>query len=319
MIKKYVTDGQLGYIFIFIAIITWGLSTTLIDLGLKSNISVLSFLGFRFLLALLIFTPYILLKKLNPLINLVRNKWVWIIGLSESSGLIFQYYGQNEGVSPGLSALLAMLFLLLAMLFLVIVPFIAPFIIQEQIKKYHIYGIILGLIGVILVTSEGRIENLTSGSILGAILLLTAAFSYAIYIVATSRVTTIEIKDVDVFSLFYAVMIIITLTSLGIGGLTGELTVPPMESWIWIVLLVIFSTLIAFLAYFKALKTVPANTASILLILQLVIPFTIDIIFLDISYSNWIFAGAFTIVFAIVVVLIFSTRESREVSIAIAD
>ncbi|MHA1991415.1 MAG: EamA family transporter, partial [Candidatus Hodarchaeales archaeon] len=93
----------------------------------------------------------------------------------------------------------------------------------------------------------------------------------------------------------------------------------PMESWIWIVLLVIFSTLIAFLAYFKALKTVPANTASILLILQLVIPFTIDIIFLDISYSNWIFAGAFTIVFAIVVVLIFSTRESREVSIAIAD
>ncbi|MHA2336324.1 MAG: DMT family transporter [Candidatus Hodarchaeales archaeon] len=312
MIKKNVTDGQLGYIFIFIAIITWGLSTTLIDLGLKSNISVLSFLGFRFLLALLIFTPYILLKKLNPLINLVRNKWVWVIGLSESSGLIFQYYGQNEGVSPGLSALLAMLFL-------VIVPFIAPFIIQEQIKKYHIYGIILGLIGVILVTSEGRIENLTSGSILGAILLLTAAFSYAIYIVATSRVTTIEINDVDVFSLFYAVMIIITLTSLGIGGLNGELTVPPMESWIWIVLLVIFSTLIAFLAYFKALKTVPANTASILLILQLVIPFTIDIIFLDISYSNWIFAGAFTIVFAIVVVLIFSTRESREVSIAIAD
>jgi drug/metabolite transporter (DMT)-like permease len=312
LIKKNVTDGQLGYIFIFIAIITWGLSTTLIDLGLKSNISVLSFLGFRFLLALLIFTPYILLKKLNPLINLVRNKWVWVIGLSESSGLIFQYYGQNEGVSPGLSALLAMLFL-------VIVPFIAPFIIQEQIKKYHIYGIILGLIGVILVTSEGRIENLTSGSILGAILLLTAAFSYAIYIVATSRVTTIEINDVDVFSLFYAVMIIITLTSLGIGGLNGELTVPPMESWIWIVLLVIFSTLIAFLAYFKALKTVPANTASILLILQLVIPFTIDIIFLDISYSNWIFAGAFTIVFAIVVVLIFSTRESREVSIAIAD
>jgi drug/metabolite transporter (DMT)-like permease len=288
------------------------LSTTLIDLGLNSNISVLSFLGFRFLLALLISTPYILLKKLNPLINLVRNKWVWVIGLSESSGLIFQYYGQNEGVSPGLSALLAMLFL-------VIVPFIAPFIIQEQIKKYHIYGIILGLIGVILVTSEGRIENLTSGSILGAILLLTAAFSYAIYIVATSRVTTIEINDVDVFSLFYAVMIIITLTSLGIGGLNGELTVPPMESWIWIVLLVIFSTLIAFLAYFKALKTVPANTASILLILQLVIPFTIDIIFLDISYSNWIFAGAFTIVFAIVVVLIFSTRESREVSIAIAD
>ncbi|MHA1992229.1 MAG: DMT family transporter, partial [Candidatus Hodarchaeales archaeon] len=248
MIKKNVTDGQLGYIFIFIAIITWGLSTTLIDLGLKSNISVLSFLGFRFLLALLIFTPYILLKKLNPLINLVRNKWVWVIGLSESSGLIFQYYGQNE----------------------------------EQIKKYHIYGIILGLIGVILVTSEGRIENLTSGSILGAILLLTAAFSYAIYIVATSRVTTIEINsyaiyivatsrvttieinDVDVFSLFYAVMIIITLTSLGIGGLNGELTVPPMESWIWIVLLVIFSTLIAFLAYFKALKTVPANTASIL-------------------------------------------------------
>ncbi|OLS26376.1 MAG: hypothetical protein HeimC3_09260 [Candidatus Heimdallarchaeota archaeon LC_3] len=303
MDKIALSDHSLGYIYLLIAVIGWGMSTTLISFGLE-NFSALPFLAFRFLLALLVFTPFIVVKRLHLVVNLFQNRWVWIVGLSESMGLIFQYFGQ-ETVSAGLSALLSLLFL-------VIVPFISPFIVYEKIRSYHAYGIILGLIGVIFITSEGNIENFFNGSIIGAILLLLAAFSYAIYIVSTSRVSTIEIRDIDVFSLFYVVMAIITFVSLFFAGITGTLVFPPTDAWIWIIPLTIFSTLIAFLAYFKALKTVSANTASILLILQVIIPFSIDVLFLEITYSLWIYYGSLIIVFAIIIVLVKSSQTSKK-------
>ena len=278
------------------------MSTTFINFGLE-NYSALPFLAFRFLLTFLVFSPFIILKRVNSVIKLLKNKWVWVVGLSESMGLIFQYFGQ-ETVPAGLSALLSLLFL-------VIVPFISPFVVNEKIRSYHAYGIILGLLGVLMITSEGNIDNLINGSIIGAILLLLAAFSYAIYIVSTSRVSTIEIRDIDVFSLFYVVMAIITFVSIVFASISDSLIFPPSESWIWIILLTVFSTLMAFLAYFKALKTISANTASILLILQVIFPFSVDILFLEITYSLWIYFGSIIIILAILIVLVKSSQASK--------
>jgi drug/metabolite transporter (DMT)-like permease len=99
-----------------IAILGWGLSTTFIEFGLEF-IGPLPFLFYRFGLATITLTPLVILFRLSKFLELIRNKWTWVIGISESLGLIFQYLGQESGVTAGLAALLLLSFIVIVPLF----------------------------------------------------------------------------------------------------------------------------------------------------------------------------------------------------------
>lgn len=285
-----------SYGFITIAILGWGLSTSFIEQGLDS-IEPMTFLGIRFLSATLILTPIVLLRHRSDFVDLMRNKWVWFVGISEALGLTFQYFGQQRSIPAGLASLLSLLFIL-------IVPFISPFMLKVKLNPLHLVAVAIALGGVILISSEGQRTNLLGGSISGVILLLMAAFFYAIYITTTSRLTTVEKKDINTFALFYAILLIIAIMTSALSLVTEGSPQIPSESWKWIMGLVIVSTLIAFFAYFEALKEIPANMASVLLLLQALIPFLIDYFILERSYSFWILVGSFLILIAIVVVVV---------------
>jgi drug/metabolite transporter (DMT)-like permease len=287
-----------------IAILGWGLSTTFIEFGLEF-IGPLPFLFYRFGLATITLTPLVILFRLSKFLELIRNKWTWVIGISESLGLIFQYLGQECGVTAGLAALLLLSFI-------VIVPFISPFILHEKLGRNHLIAMLIAFIGVIFISSEGNLYNLASSSILGIIFLLAAAVSYAFYIISTSRLTTIEKPNVDTFTLFYTVLLIITLSSLFASLTFSKLSSIPRESIQWIILLIIFSTLIAFFAYFRALQEITANVASVLLPLQILVPFVIDFFVLDRIYSVWILTGSFLIIMAMSIVVIQPYLESSK-------
>ncbi|MHA2253613.1 MAG: DMT family transporter [Candidatus Kariarchaeaceae archaeon] len=287
-----------SYILIFIAIITWGLSTPFIEQGLK-YFSPLPFLTFRFLIASIILTPYVLINKFAQLKELMKIKWVWFIAFSETFGLIVQYLGQEEGIDAGLASLLSMMFIL-------IVPFLSPWLLNVNLNKIHLFAVFIGLLGVSFISTEGEVANLTEGSFIGILLLLGAALGYAFYIATTSRLTTIEKPDVNAFVLFYAVLMIISISTAIISILVDssafKLSSSP-EAWLWLLGLVIFSTLIAFLAYFEALKEISANMASILLLLQVIVPFVIDTVILKKSYSLWIWSGSIIIVLSMFIVV----------------
>ncbi len=285
-----------SYIAMAIAILGWGLSSSIIEFGLDF-VAPLPFLFYRFGLATLTLTPLVVLFRTTEFLELIKNKWTWIIGISEATGLTLQYLGQEREVMAGLAALLSLSFI-------VIVPFISPFIVNEKLARNHVIAMSIAFIGVIFISSEGELNNLAGSSILGIILLLGAAVSYAFYIITTSRLTTIEKPNVDTFTLFYSVLLIITLFSLIASLSFNELTPVPSKGIQWIVLLTIFSTLIAFFAYFRALQEISANVASVLLPLQVLVPFIIDFFVLDRTYSLWVLSGSSLIILAMVIVVI---------------
>jgi len=286
------------YLAIFIAILGWGFSVPFIEFGL-AYIGPLPFLAYRFILATVVLTPIALIQKRQELGQLLQQRWLWVIGLAESLGLIFQYLGQQQGVPGGLAALLSLCFLL-------IVPFISPFIIGQKLEKYHLMAIITGFAGIIMISTEGDLNRLRGGtiSLLGVLLLLSAAFGYALYIVATSRLTTIEQQDVDTFSLFYLVLLIVAASSTFATAMFSTFQPLPEELWIWLIGLAIFSTLIAFFSYFEALKAISANIASVLLLLQVLVPFAIDYVVLRRRYGIWIISGAGLIIIAMLIVVV---------------
>jgi drug/metabolite transporter (DMT)-like permease len=162
----------------------------------------------------------------------------------------------------------------------------------------------VAFIGVIFISSEGNVNNIVGSSFAGIILLLGAAVGYAFYIISTSRLTTIEKPDVDTFTLFYSVLLIISISSLFTSLTFSEISTVPSEGLQWIVLLTIFSTLIAFLAYFRGAQEISANVMSVLLPLQMLVPFTIDFFILGRTYSLWVITGSFLVVLAMVIVVI---------------
>ena len=293
------------------AILGWGLSTSLIEFGLE-YVSPFSFLFLRFSIASLILSPFILKTKYKEIKSLFRSKWVWFIGLSESTGMLLQYLGQREGVPAGLAALLSLIFL-------IFVPFLSPLILDDRINRYHIIAIILGFVGVTIIASDGDVSHLLdfdSGSILGIILLILAALAYAFYIVTTSRQVTIEDSNTDTTALFYIILIVISVVSF-VMMVIFETPQLPSESigWLWISMLVIFSTIIAFFAYFKALQRISANSASVLLLLQALVPFTIDVAILNRVYSSTVVIGVGFVVVAMVIIVmipIFQQEETKK-------
>ena len=295
-----------GYVFISIAILGWGISTNLIEAGL-AHIASLPFLAYRFLIAAVLLGPFVLLFKRGPLISLLKNGWTYVIAFSEASGLVVQYIGQEMGVPPALSALLSLLFLL-------IVPFLSLLILKEPIHLHHLLAMSLGLVGVFCITTEGEINRLLGGEALGIFLMLCAAFFYAVYIVSTSRLSRYEKTHVDIFALFFVVIAVIAGTSLLLSVVSGTLEPPSLDAMPWIILLVIFSTLIAFLAYFEALKTVSANAASVLLLLQILVPFSVDIVLLDRDYGPWKLLGSGIIVLSMTIVIFAQSYENRRLS-----
>ncbi|MDH5403111.1 MAG: DMT family transporter [Candidatus Heimdallarchaeota archaeon] len=287
-----------SYTFMFTAIIAWGLSTPFIEFGLL-YITPFPFLAYRFIFAAVIITPYVIITRSKELGKMLKNKWVWAIGISESLGLILQYIAQSMGVTAGLAALLSLMFL-------VMVPFLSPLFLTEKIYKYHGFAIIVALVGIYYISFPSGInsQNNNSTPFIGVILLLGSALSYGLYIIFTSRYTTIENRDVDTFSLFYVVLVIISIFS-SLTTITFDSFKPIQgELWIWLIGISLIPTIIAFFSYFEALKTIPANTSSVLLPMQLIVPFITDYFIVRRIYGFSTVLGILCIIVSMAIVVI---------------
>ena len=299
------------YVAITICVIGWGLSTTFVEFGLESGTNPYVFLALRFTLAVILSSPFVWYTRKAEIIALFRTRWIYLIGVCETSGLLFQYQGQERNVSAGLASLLTMMFVL-------IVPFLSHYVLREKFSLNHAIAILFGFIGVLFIITEGDISQLVNSntSTIGIILLLLSALSYAFYQIVTSKFTREVNTHVDSVALFYGVMIAIMIYSSSAALLTSSFK-PNLnltfDTWVWAGLLAIFSTIIAFITYFEAAKGISANTLSILLISQMLVPFFVDIFILGKQYSIWVYTGGIIIVLGMLFIARIPTVEEKPV------
>lgn len=272
-----------GYFGIFLAIVGWGLSTTFIGFGLDS-INPYFFLSLRFFIAVIIFAPYIIFFKRKEFLDLFLSKWVWLFAFFEFLGLEFQYIGQQY-VSAGLTTLLSLQFVLF-------VPLLSAKFLKDPFSKVTVVSIVLALTGTFLISANGNFFDIIKNFNVGGLILLFSALSYSIYIIVSSYFTSTSDKPIDTSTMFFIVILGIALFSLiPTISLSNSFTISS-SVWMWIFVLAIFSTLIPFFGYFLGVKVISANTMSLVLLLQIIVPFAIDIIFLGITYSYWIILGS---------------------------
>ena len=274
-----------AYLYITLAIICWGLSNTFVELGLNS-IPSFPFHFYRFAISAIILTPIIIAKKHKQIIYLFKNKFIWLLSIFETLGLLLQYVGQELQIPAGLATLIVLMYA-------IFVPFISWIVLKHKIKLYHLIAVIISLIGIFFIVLNGSLDLLGNGSlsILGIIILITSALFYGLYITYTSYVQNWYNHTLDSFSFFYVVIVIVALFSTLSMIFTGSFVIPTPETWIWLICLVFISTIIAFHAYFLSMRTLSANQVSLLLLLQVTVPFTIEIFIYGRFYNLYVTIG----------------------------
>jgi len=257
--KKYI-----GEIALFSITIFWGVTFPIIKLALN-DISPMLFIGIRFSLAALILLPFLLKSLLNSNIHLIKAGL--FLGLLYFIGFATQTVGLQYTTATKSGFITGT--------FVVFIPILQLILERRAPGKGNIFGILLVIIGLILLSSKGItmldiINELGSNFNIGDLLTLICAFFYALYVVYIDIIT----KKFD-----YKPLIILQVLFTGIAGFvfaflfdaTGIESIRyDFNKTVILVILytAIFSSILATVIQTKYQKTVTPTKAGIIFSLE---------------------------------------------------
>lgn len=235
-----------------------------------ANLSTILFI--RFALAALFFWLIILWQEGMPKLSL--KVWLILLGMgaigyASMAGL---YLTAVRYIPASLTALLLYVYPILVMILAVISR-------QEKISILKVFGLGLASVGLIFVLKVG----LNGVNVVGVMLALGAALVYSIYIVIGNRVLQSATPLVST-----AIISVGAAATYGIIGLVQGFTWDLSSStWLGIVGISAFATILAMLAFFWGMQRVGPTTASILSTLEPVMTVVFAYIFLEERFSFW--------------------------------
>jgi len=231
----------------------WGTTWIASKIGV-THMPALQMASLRQLIAGIIYTSFFIYRKV-PLPK--GNEWIPIIVLS------FLNFILSNGLSTwGVQYISAGLGSIMGAIFPLWIVVIGLFISKERIPQKAILGLLLGFGGVCIIFSDHLQDFLNADFRKGIILSLIATWTWAFATLYTK-------KQAANFNPYFSLglqMLISGIALFSFTNLTGNavpLTAIPWKSWAAIAYLVIFGSLIAFIAYLYALQHLPTEQASI--------------------------------------------------------
>ncbi|AET67863.1 putative permease, DMT superfamily [Desulfosporosinus orientis DSM 765] len=139
----------------------------------------------------------------------------------------------------------------------VIVTFLAVLTKQERFSVFKLAGVVLATLGLVLVLGLA----LQGISIIGVSLALGAAFVYSVYIIIGNKMLETVTPLVSTAIISTSAAVTYGTIGLPIGGATWHLS---GHTWLGILGIILFSTIIAMLTFFQGIKQIGATSASII-------------------------------------------------------
>jgi drug/metabolite transporter (DMT)-like permease len=289
-------DGRkAGLALVITADTLWGTVFVVSQVGLRyTDPYNLAFLRF-FVAAVLACALVIPFDRKLGITRELRRGMTWAFGLLYTMGFMLQYVGQAWTSAPDAT--------LLSNLSPIMIPPFAFFILKDRITKFNTIAMVLGLGGLVLVTSP----SIGTGSleVMGDLVLLLTSVCYALFTIFTKK------YNVSSAGSSFAIIIVTTLFSFPIAVTLGGL-IPSIESigavgWEAVLYLGVACTLIAITLYLRGLKMIRASEAAFLFLVQVLVGLVLSGILLGEFLSPVQTAGAI----AIIVALVFGLSAKR--------
>ena len=289
-LKEYLfTKNRKAIYFTIFAAFLWGTSFPAIRIGLR-YVDALLFVFLRFLVAFIV-TLMILLVTRKITFKVHENKKLLIfLGLSNGVAYLLQYLGMNYT-----SAAKASLFVNLTAVW---VSLFSPKLINEHFGRKKAVGVILGLLGLFLVTTNLNFEILSREQLLGDMLVISAGIVWSLFIIYSKKMV---MNDKDVLQEIILILLITLLPMLPFVLFSvNKLFFIPIEGWLAISYTAIFCWVIPYYLWLEGLKHISASNSTILLLTEILVATTIGILLLDEIFTLVMAIGGFLIFIAVV-------------------
>ena len=269
----------------------WGSSFSVIKLGLRS-IDPYWFVFLRFAIASLLIVVYMCaVGKIRHVGALLKNPLVLWLGVVNAAGFIVQFKGQTM-TSAGNAALISNSGT-------ISVAIASRFVFRERFGPFKLLGVILGMVGVFLVTTGGRLSVSLGDAFLGDMLVLVAALTWTAFILLNKKI--VGERGIDVRALTGAMVIVTTGTALPVALVLGRGAFPRLTPELWsIPYTAVLCTIIPFFLWTWGLRFISATTSSVIMLSEVVFALALAFAVLGERLTAAGFAGSALIILAVV-------------------
>jgi len=276
-----------------LASVLWGTVFVAADIGLEyTNPYMLVFM--RFLLASGIIA--ILAAGFDRRLGIcreLRKGSIWLLGMIDAVGFLFQYVGQSLTNAPDAT--------LLANLAPVLVPLVGWILVKESISKIQATAGAFGLSGLLFIA----IPNLRFqvSSLPGDLLLLGASLSFALFIVLSKRVKAVNAGSA--LAVIVTITIFLTPAALTLGRLNPFNFILGMAGWSSALYMGVVCTVIPMVFYLRGLRSISPSESGTLLLLEVLSGLILAVFVLGQVPTQYEIAAGAAIVSALAMSIIF--------------
>lgn len=277
----------------------WGSSFSVIELGLRA-IDPYWFVFMRFALAAVVALSVTAASgHFRDAVRLMRHPLVLLLGVSNAVGFIFQFKGQTL-TTAGKAALFvnsSTIFVALA----------SRFILRERMGPLKAVAVVMGMVGVFVVTTGGRLSIAAGPELGGDMLVLAAALVWTVFILVNKRVVAGE--SVGLRALTSAMVTVTALAALPAALVFGRGHLPePSVHWWAVVHTAVLCTVVPFFLWSWGLKHITATASSVILLTEIVFALTLAALLLGERLSTGSLIGSLLIVSSVLL----ASRESGD-------
>jgi len=284
----------------------WGSSFAVIKIGLRS-LDPYWFAFLRFAVASFIALTYVAVAgKWRDVSSLLRRPIVIWLGVTNAVGFIFQFKGQTLTTAGNAALLINSCTIYVAI--------VSRFVFRERFGPAKVVAVVLGMVGVFLVTTGGRPAFAGGPGLAGDLLVLVAAFTWTFFIILDKRI--VAGGDIDVRSLTAAMVTVTAFSALPAAILFAPRAFPGASpEWWAIPYTAVFCTILPFFLWTWGLKHITATASSVIMLTEVVFALALSFLLLAERLSAGGLVGSALIVSAVVL----ASREAHDEAAAGPD
>ena len=266
---------------IILSAVLWGTSFPVIRMGLQ-YISPILFLFLRFSLATMILLIVLFAKGVRPSLRDIGGL-VGLTGVLNAVAYALQFVGQKFTYATN-----AALMINTSPIFTAI---FAHFLLEEKLTKPRAGAIILTFLGasIVILGSSSALKL----RVIGDIICLAAGAIWGLYVAEAKRLREKGIDELELLFIWFLFVAIL-------GGVASPLEKPRILLNIQAIFAVVYTaimcTVLPFLLWYKALRSLEASSSSNYFMLEIVVSALAEAIFLGLDINMLMVLGAILIV-----------------------
>jgi drug/metabolite transporter (DMT)-like permease len=271
-----------------LASLMWGTSFPVIKVGLD-YVDPYTFALLRLICASIVVVALaVLLGKFQP--SLFRNRTIWLLGLSNAIGFVFEYVGMNYTTASKTS--------LLVDSDVIIIAILSWFTFKERFSRRMKISVLTGFIGAILLVTNGNMSELTGGELFGDVTVFLAGVVWAFFMVWNKSLIS---NGVDLIAMIACVQPVTTLFLIPFAAILGSTSIAltGLIGWAAIAWTGIFCSAAAYFLWAVGLKRLTVTISAIVLLLEVVWALILSFLLLGESFTMIAAFGAVLILASI--------------------